>query len=222
MSSAAASGDWPAFTTYLSDLLALDLAQVRPDDRLLGEVGLDSLALVVALVELEGAGPPVPSEYVASWETFDDLYHYGHQAAAHRGEPPPWANPPDRATMRPAATTAPNRDLQPWNRAPLAGRWVELRPVKPRHYEFLYDLAATPDGMARWRFRGRTPSIEQFAASLTQGVVAQFVVTARASEQPMGLVVAYNGDDRNGVVYLGAQFAPGDDAASFDHPGAGR
>jgi RimJ/RimL family protein N-acetyltransferase len=74
------------------------------------------------------------------------------------------------------------------------GHWVELQPVRPTDYDFLYSLATSGESSARWRFGATTPSPEAFARSLWEGVVAQFVVRARSSARPLGLVSAYRPD----------------------------
>jgi RimJ/RimL family protein N-acetyltransferase len=59
-----------------------------------------------------------------------------------------------------------------------------------------------------WRFRGGTPSFNQFVQSLEAGVLCQFVVTARDNNTPVGLVVAYNADLRNRFCYVAACLSP--------------
>lgn len=85
----------------------------------------------------------------------------------------------------------------------LGGRHCSLRPVKPADYGFLYDLEVTSSLGGMWRQQGRTPSPDEFAASLWVGVVASFIVQTTAGE-PVGVVAFYDEHQRDGVVYLAA------------------
>lgn len=89
--------------------------------------------------------------------------------------------------------------------APLTGARVRLVPLFQRHYDWLYDLALSEWGGARWRFRGSTPSPARFAEVLWQQVLAQFVVCAHSGE-PLGIVQAYGPDHRNRHAYLSVLF----------------
>jgi RimJ/RimL family protein N-acetyltransferase len=85
---------------------------------------------------------------------------------------------------------------------PLAGRRrgahqtarVRLVPVEPRHVGALYVAATEPGAGHRWRWRGRTPSPEDFQHSLFAGVTAQYVAESVADGRLIGLVVAYDQD----------------------------
>lgn len=70
---------------------------------------------------------------------------------------------------------------------------MRLVPVRPDHLPALYDAAVSPTEGFRWRFRGRTPSPEEFRSTLYAGVKAQFAVEDQRGE-PIGLVVAYDED----------------------------
>lgn len=86
--------------------------------------------------------------------------------------------------------------------APGADR-VALRVVTAEDTSQLYYAACDPARSFSWRFRGSTLSFEQFAATLHDGVLAQFAVVSRASGHPLqGLVTAYNFDATNGHAYF--------------------
>jgi hypothetical protein len=53
-----------------------------------------------------------------------------------------------------------------------------------------------------WRYRGATPSPEQFVQTLWQEVLAMFTVVRVRTQEPVGLVVAYRADFRNGFVTM--------------------
>ena len=61
----------------------------------------------------------------------------------------------------------------------------------------LYRLSSDPDVTFQWRFRGTTPSYDDFLRQLYPGVLCQFVVSPHGSQEVLGLVVAYNADFRH-------------------------
>ncbi len=84
---------------------------------------------------------------------------------------------------------------------------IALLPLTADLLPWVYKLATAPATGFRWRFRGAVPSYDHFVAGLWQGTLAQFVVAARDSGQPAGLVVSYQADMTQGTVYMGAVFA---------------
>lgn len=85
---------------------------------------------------------------------------------------------------------------------PLVGKYTKLRPLAPADADFVFHLSTTGRALTTWRFRGQTPSFEQFMQALWQGVFVQFVAERRDSTEPIAHVAAYNPEFRNGVVYL--------------------
>jgi RimJ/RimL family protein N-acetyltransferase len=86
--------------------------------------------------------------------------------------------------------------------ARLHSRRVAVRTVGPADLPFLYAVATDPAVAYRWRYRGATPSPEQFAAELWQGVLCQYVVAHREGGAPVGLVSAYQADLANRTCYV--------------------
>lgn len=80
---------------------------------------------------------------------------------------------------------------------------VALVPVGGSHMPALYTAATAPGSGFRWRFRGRTPSPEEFHTSLFTGVVVQYVVEAVDDGTPVGLVVAYDEDLSGSHCHIG-------------------
>lgn len=70
---------------------------------------------------------------------------------------------------------------------------VSLRPIEPPDYGPIYRAAVGPENGFGWRFRGRTPSPEEFETTLFQGCLAQYVV-AGSDGRLIGLVSAYQHD----------------------------
>ena len=90
-------------------------------------------------------------------------------------------------------------------KAPLInGRHVQLRPVMPDDYRFLRLLDGQSELGVRWRFRGTTPSPEEWARSIWQMVLAQFVVVRVNDHEPIGLVMVYKPSFQDKHAYLGA------------------
>lgn len=80
----------------------------------------------------------------------------------------------------------------------------------------LYELAMAGEINYLWRFRGSTPSYEQFVESLQPGVLCQFVVAPKDGEEILGMVVGYNADMRNRFCYGAACLS-----AEVTHSGIG-
>lgn len=89
----------------------------------------------------------------------------------------------------------------------LTGKYVSLRPIFASDYEFLYDLLLGEENGYRYRFRGATPSPEQFVQHLWQAVLAQYVVVDTTGE-PVGLVSSYGYDANAAYVRLAVALAP--------------
>lgn len=92
----------------------------------------------------------------------------------------------------------------------LKGPSVSLVGVTPDVYPYLYDLAVTGLNHHRWRFHGTTPSFESFVQYLHSDVLVQFLVIENQTSEPIGHVLCYAGDLRNGTAFLG--IVMGDDA----------
>lgn len=92
--------------------------------------------------------------------------------------------------------------------SPLSGRHVFLRPVSQIDYEFLFQLAMSEELGHRGRFRGETPSPEDFVRSVWHNALAQFIICAKDSGDATGHVYAYNANTRDGFAYVGISLAP--------------
>ncbi len=62
----------------------------------------------------------------------------------------------------------------------------------------------SPELAQRWRYRGNTPSPEQWAQILWQGTLAQYLVVDRRTDEAVGLCMAYRPNFQDGHAYLGA------------------
>jgi hypothetical protein len=71
-------------------------------------------------------------------------------------------------------------------------------------YPALQRVELGPDLIQRWRYRGSTPSPEQWAQTLWNTVLAQFLVVSADSEEPLGIVVLYRPAFQHGWAYVAA------------------
>ena len=65
-----------AFQTMLADVLALDVAQVRPEAYFITDLGVDSLRMVEVLLHLEELGLELSPDLVWQIQTVGDAYRY--------------------------------------------------------------------------------------------------------------------------------------------------
>ena len=69
---------------------------------------------------------------------------------------------------------------------------VRLRLMSPTDFEWLYQISLDPVQGWRWRFRGATPSREQFGRMIHEGVACQYVAERLEQCVPLGCVVLYD------------------------------
>jgi hypothetical protein len=94
--------------------------------------------------------------------------------------------------------------------APMGGRHVYLRTVAPSDYPLLQRAEQGPDLGFRWRYRGTTPSPEQWVQGLWSGVLAQYLVVDRRGDRPVGLVFVHGPNFQDGYAHLAAaRLSPG-------------
>lgn len=89
----------------------------------------------------------------------------------------------------------------------LATARVRLRVIEPSDLTALYRAELDGSMIHRWRFGSSTPSPEQYAARLWQGVHSQYLIldsTAPSSERPIGMVTSYGFDPVNGFCNVAA------------------
>jgi RimJ/RimL family protein N-acetyltransferase/acyl carrier protein len=171
--------------------VGVDYADVVPDDRLIDDLGIDSLRGMEILIGLEARGLAVDIEEFPRATTVGDLMAIVQDGVG------------DEEVEQTA--TAGRQPAQPpsWT-----GRHVSLEPLRSEHIGFLYYLSTNSDSGYRWRYRGTVPAYEVFEASVWINTMAQFVVVRRQSNELIGHVVCYNGNIASGFGYIGAVFAP--------------
>jgi hypothetical protein len=84
---------------------------------------------------------------------------------------------------------------------PLRGRHVYLRPVNPEDYGYMRALDLGEELGVRWRFRGATPSPEQWAQA-GGAQLAQFMVTRSSDNRPLGAAAVYQHNFQDEHAYL--------------------
>jgi RimJ/RimL family protein N-acetyltransferase len=99
----------------------------------------------------------------------------------------------------------PNSSEQVLPRGRAVSGEVKLRALRPTDYAALYESSLDPRQSYRWRYRGGTPSPQEFEESLFAGVLAQFAVVDHADLYMHGLVSAYNHRPEVGSCYLAIQ-----------------
>jgi hypothetical protein len=98
-----------------------------------------------------------------------------------------------------------SNDFRPQPAFPsLEGRHVFLRPVSTGDYAGLQQAEIQGELGMRWRYRGSTPSPEQWAQGLWRTVLAQHLIVRRADDRPIGLVLVYQPDFQDGHAQLAA------------------
>jgi hypothetical protein len=86
---------------------------------------------------------------------------------------------------------------------------VLLRPLSPADYTPLRAAETTPPLGPRWRFRGMTPSPEEWARLTSERQLAQFIVQRTTDDVPLGLVQLHNANFQDGHAQLSvARFGP--------------
>jgi RimJ/RimL family protein N-acetyltransferase len=92
---------------------------------------------------------------------------------------------------------------------PLSTRHIRLRAIEGADYAWLHAVSCNDELALAWRFRGATPSPDNFVRGLWDGVLAQFLVVGqRAPHRPIGHVAAYNPDLQSGTVYFAVTAFP--------------
>ena len=86
----------------------------------------------------------------------------------------------------------------------LQGRTVFLRALTPNDYPHLHFAETSTELAPRWRFRGSTPSPDQWAQATVQNVLAQFLVVERKGDRPLGTVTVFDQNFQDGHAHLAA------------------
>src|SRR2546423_14589819 len=85
--------------------------------------------------------------------------------------------------------------------APLRGRQVYLRPVAPEDYGLMRAVDLSEELGVRWRFRGATPSMEQWVQS-GGAQLAQFLVVRSSDHVRLGTATVYQQNFQDEHAYL--------------------
>lgn len=81
-------------------------------------------------------------------------------------------------------------------------RGLVLDLIRPEDHGALYALFMEGEGAMRWRFRGATPSYDEFAQALWQSIFAHFLVRRYESGRVIGYVAAYGAQVRDRHCYV--------------------
>jgi RimJ/RimL family protein N-acetyltransferase len=102
----------------------------------------------------------------------------------------------------------------------ITGRKTHLRPVMPVDLDAMRIAELSGPDAALYRHRGATPPPEEYATTLSRGVVAQFMICERATGRPVGHVASYEHNFRNGTCYVAAMVFPEDRRRGWPMEGA--
>jgi RimJ/RimL family protein N-acetyltransferase/aryl carrier-like protein len=190
----------------LAALLDLDADGLSDQDRLVEDLGLDSLSMMRLVVWLERNGVTIDTERSRPVRVGDVLSLV--ETAVRPGVRVQVIAGGSAGPAGVAEIPAP----QPSTPDPLApvltGHGLRLDPVTPDDVGFLYGLAVAPETSFRWRYRGAPPPLERFTNDLWNQMVVQFVARRVEDDQPVGQVIAYGADPTARFVYVGAVFVP--------------
>jgi hypothetical protein len=81
------------------------------------------------------------------------------------------------------------------------GRYCRLRPVAPPDLPNLFNLLMQPDHSFAWRYRGTTPSFQEFSNEFFTDVLIAACVCPIDADDIVGFVALYRSDLRNGFAY---------------------
>jgi RimJ/RimL family protein N-acetyltransferase/acyl carrier protein len=190
---------WEDFRVLVAQELKLSPDLLRAGARLEDDLGLDSLQFLRVCVLLDELGAEVPEDMMTSIKTVGDFFdHYVTRVSAE---------PSASGAAARARTDAVARGSAVSEGPPMTGRHVRLSVIDQRHLGYLYELSLRPEVGYRWRFRGLTPSPDEFRQSMWSGVLAQFAIETSAGK-PIGLVQAFKADFRHGYAFLAILLEP--------------
>lgn len=163
---------------------------VRPDDRLIEDLGFDSLALLVFHAVLEElCGVPVEPELVESSRTIGEAFGWYQTVCGRIGEGDAVCGRLDVLTAPPWIDTSDGS--QP---PPMSGRHCRIEPLDIDAYGWLSRLWHRGDVAWRWRDRGIFFRPEEWLERIWADVVLQFVVRPVRGHERIGLVTIYGHD----------------------------
>jgi RimJ/RimL family protein N-acetyltransferase/aryl carrier-like protein len=191
----------------LAELLELEPATLTDDAALVGDLGLDSLAMMSLFGWLDTHG--VSAAARDSLRRVGDVLALLERLPANGVSVTVVRQGHDSVTIGPAAVPGLPAGRR---RSPLVpvldSPAYRLTPVQESDLDFLYLLSTHPETGYRWRYRGNPPRPDEFAAGLWGQVLVQFVARDTVTGDPAGLVVAYAADLTQGFASVAAVFSP--------------
>lgn len=205
--------DWPSFVALVAGLTGRDPDAIERGARLGDDLGLDSLLRMELLVGLAEAGLDAETDAAGAARTAGELFDAAAPSTVTAGAVDAVAA--GVAGLAGGRRRGPAGDLRA---APVAPPPVVPAAFSTAQFAFhvpvaedlayLYWLATSEGSGWRWRYRGRVPTPEAFNESLWTGVLTQFVVRRRRSQERLGQVVVYDADHESGFAFLAAVFSP--------------
>lgn len=84
----------------------------------------------------------------------------------------------------------------------ILGRFTRCRIAEAPDAPFLRQLFLNPTVAPRFRWRGQTPSLEEFTRRASEGVLAQWIIEMRDRPAPIGVVIVSDPDFVNGTAFV--------------------
>jgi len=162
---------WAHFVDALAEMCQRDLGAIS-GETLIADVVSSQLERTVLFTAVSKLGFGMERPLFDASETIGDLFAWVQQRRIGK---------PDTHDLRLPPAGTPTESP------------VWLRPVQQSDVSLLYRAAQSPRSAFRWRYRGALPPpTQQFVDLLHEGVLAQFIVEAKADGSAQGLVVAYD------------------------------
>src|SRR5262245_37652945 len=194
---AAAEPAFAAFAAELARLVPGLPADLRPQTRVAELLAGDRIVKGLVAAALQRLLHDPPDGIVVPDATLGELVEWAEVRRSSLDLPPavaPAAAPP-APDLPPGHSVA--DDLRVMRTA-----HVRLRPLVNDDYPELYASALDPRWSYRWRYRGATPSTQEFIATLHQGILSQFIIERLSDRRAVGLVNCYNARTDLGWAYL--------------------
>ena len=171
------SPEWDAFVSAINPYVPW-IERVGGSDAVLNDT-LDRSTRAFVLGAMEAVLGPLPDDLLLSLESLADASSWYAKLSETRVLPE-HASQPD----------------------PLRTRRVHLRQIQTGDVPQLYASLTHPRQSYRWRYRGTTPSYEEFTRDLFGGVLCQFVVADNETGDLVGMVAAYRASLEQGTCYF--------------------
>lgn len=174
---------WDKFVAGFDEVIPGTAAKIKPELEIEEVAGRDRIVRGLLVAVLRRRLADAPADLLASVRTFGEAFEWCKASAATEVVPKDAKAQQALKEMRTAT--------------------ARLRPIRTDDLPELYASALDPRWSFRWRFRGATPSFQDFSSALWAGTLSQFIVERRLDDRAVGVVSCYNARPDAGVAYVG-------------------